>query len=220
MLMRLLPVVTVILVASPGLDGQSPRHIIDVVSLAPAAHDPALEVPESERLRVPTLLTTSPGQAHPSLPFSVRLVSLDAGAYVVGGRFIYEVVIENRGDQPVDLPRSREEALFRQDMTGARLASLHLAVDDPVLGRQLLGYTLLYGADAVPDSVITVQPGEQVSIRSQGDLWLQSLPASTPTDWVARTVNVTAELQMYDFKKEYVPQTSPESIAVEIRQRP
>jgi len=105
-------------------------------------------------------------------------------------------------------------------MTGARLASIHLTLDDRVLGRQLLGYTLLYGAGAVPGSLITVQPGEQVSIRSQGGLWLQSLPAGTPADWAARTVNVTAEFQMYDFQKQYVPQTSPNNIAVEIRQRP
>jgi len=130
------------------------------------------------------------------IPFDVTLVTLDRAAYNVGDAVVYELLLRHIGSTPFRLPWSRDPEAVR-GAPRIQSASFLLRFTDKALGSQLVGSeNILYGAPSVPDTILTIRPGETVRVRAASQWWFtKSLPEPPAAGWV-RPVSVRAQVQI------------------------
>jgi|SRR5688572_12239585 len=115
-------------------------------------------------------------------PLKVTLVSIDRTDFMYGDEFVYEVLIENTGGQPITLPWSPDRGAFVQPAprtpAGYLSGRLYLHVESvtaqPVL-LALLESQMLFGSDEVPRSRLILAPGRTALLRVPAQ-WSASMP--------------------------------------------
>ena len=123
------------------------------------------------------------GSTHaPASPLKLTLVSVDRTDFVYGEEFIYEVLIENTGREPITLPWSPDLGAFVQPApripAGYLRGSVYLQVESAsgqpaVLA--LLDLQPLYGSDEVPRSRLSLAPGRTALLRVPAQ-WSATMP--------------------------------------------
>ncbi len=162
--------------------------------------------------------------ATPPLRFS--LVSLDKQQYELSERFVYEISIENIGNQPFLLPwepdKGKIEPKSPSTQAGLRRMSLFLVIEE-LNGNAVFGAQDIYGSDSVSRSLKKLNPGHKVRVRVPGgwylgseDMYKRVLPL------LPRSFNVKAKLRLVDHTKSDIEQYEPlisNSWPVELRKR-
>jgi hypothetical protein len=182
-----------------GAAAQSANYVIDLV--------PRSEQTSAARSAVPgELLSNRPKEntytthesKRPIQAFELTLLDLDRTSYAMGEPVTFDLLLKHRGPVPIAFPASDEGERFGATMKNARIASISLTLNDPVLSEQFIGLTLLYGADDVPGSLILLKPGETIQIRARS-VWSHSKepPKRLEPDWVRET-EVGAQV-IFDF---------------------
>jgi hypothetical protein len=181
--------------------GSTPTFTIDLLTAERPSEDPTRRdtIPEQDRLgtRVPRVgrLTDS---GSPTSSLEVTLERMDRSAYSVGDGFIYGLMVTNVGKRAVVFPASLQSDRSSRVMAGARWAAIGLQVEDEMLGHQLVGLELLYGAQSVDGSLLNVGPGETVEIRAGGVWYFRSAFVMTPPQTWMRHVAAKGLLQIVD----------------------
>ena len=136
------------------------------------------------------------GRDKPVLPLRLSLTALDRGAYRLGDDAVYEVTIENVGAGIVRLPWTADNQPFRRTVTGARVATVSLVIDDPELATYVIALQAFYGADSVAGSVLDLQPGHKVRVRAGGP-WSLPLKGQSARLLTNPSLPVRARLDVY-----------------------
>lgn len=155
------------------------------VHLAAQSHEPRTllldftqSIPRNEQLSSVAGMTGKnaggqPPQRGYPLPFSLELGSISPPRVSLGEKLTVEMVLQNIGDRPFYLPASRNSvAVFKPGNKGQRDFSFYLVFKDSVNGREAFCVLAVgCGSDAVPGSLLRVEPGQQVRILTKGDLF-------------------------------------------------
>jgi hypothetical protein len=168
-------------------------YVIDLVTAASSTSAEIDAVPESERLNMPQGLP--PTFSHETVPkaeplFTITSASVDRTTYAIGEDVIYLLTIEYVGTTPFDFPVSAQEHLFRKSMADAKVAAVALELDDLQLGTQVIDVRLVMGAPGVPNSLVTLQPHDTVTIRAPANWYLMgpvSDALAAVSDWTVTT---------------------------------
>ena len=135
-------------------------------------------VPREQQLSAVPGMTVGNMEGQPSLrgyslPFSVQLESISPQRILLGEKFMVEMLLRNMGDHPFYLPVSRNSvAVFKPGNKGQRDFSFYLVFKDSVNGREAFCVLAVgCGSDAVPGSLLRVEPGQQVRILTKGGLF-------------------------------------------------
>jgi hypothetical protein len=135
--------------------------ILDIVGFRATAARPRDDVRD---LASPVNTIPASGSVE-KISLTIDLVDLQRDVFKLGESLIYEVVLENTGRRPITLPWSPDTERFR-DVTHQR-AFLLLEVRDArgkaVLAR--LEPQVLFGSEAVPESLLTLAPGRRARVR-------------------------------------------------------
>lgn len=198
---------------APDPASQSGRaeHILDLMTARRFPPNPSLDVAPEKRLSVPTsvgsLIDGGP-ELEPTI--RVTILSLDRLAYSLGDSFTYEILIQNVGSKPLRFPTSVNIQRFsRRMLPDARMAGITLLFEDSVLGRQLVTTEVLSGADAMPGSLVVIQPDETLRVRSTGMWRLHTrLDRRVPDHW-SKAVKLRANVAIY-----YSEQPIPRAISL------
>lgn len=148
-----------------------PNHVLDLVG-----HRPAPAMPSSRGIPPGGLsVGTHSGRTLPSL--RVTLLSLDRSDYRTGDPVIYEVMIQNVGTTPVELPWSPDAHLF-SDLSFAFPQVASASVRQSFLSLEILGAGAqrlasleprpLFGHHSVAGSLQTLAPRATAWIRVPG----------------------------------------------------
>lgn len=178
-----------------------PTHVLDLIVAEQAKTEAVESVPSEDRLMPPSGAGIASHGPREQLPLELTLTSLDRTGYRAGDDLLFELLIRNIGQRPFSFPASLDGRRFRRGMPGATVGTVALAFRDDQLSSQLVGLQILYGADVVPGSLISVQPGETLSIRAGGK-WL--LHGSVPAGLV-RDIKLRAQLDIYRANQIYHP---------------
>jgi hypothetical protein len=213
----LLPLAIVALL-NPQRSQPSREHLIDLVAAA-AAGEVAAVVPPARQLTLDTALSvgTHEPRRPPLAAIAIEAPTLDRGSYQIGDSFVFEVILLNTGKRPVDFPVLADAGRIDRDMPGASAASITLRFEDDELGSQQVGYHVLYGADPVHGSLVKVNPGERVRIRTPATWFLgNSTKQQMPKRW-QRDLELRARLQ-FTQGKQYLEVVSTTTTAVRLEQ--
>ena len=204
---------------TPHAQGQPPTHVVDLVTAA-AKTPVGDEVALSKRLRIPF---GRQGRADhdPELPkpLVLQLVSTDRSSYIVGDEFVYELLISNRGSQPVEFPVSPHAGRFSDSTRAALAARGALTFQDAARGRQGVGAIALHGAPEVPGSIVVVGPSETLELRAPGQWYLQSSFPTSPARGWARELEVKAFVQAYSTKQALDLIHSENALTIHLKER-
>lgn len=138
------------------------KHVLDLTS--PEAVVTAPDVGSGGSVAVS-------GIPSPRLPLELRLLGLDRLFYLLGGdEVIYTVSLTNIGSASVDLPWSADREAVEVTEQPFMQASLVLVLmtkqkEGP---QPTIGAAILEGTRRIPESIITLLPGEQVIIKAKG----------------------------------------------------
>lgn len=131
--------------------------------------------PSSSQSGMGQLLVTA-GATHvipPTLPFEITLRSVTPRIARYGASFTYEIALRNIGPTEFKIPWSSEEIDASADSGPVGFALVSVWFRDEVNNSdQYMASMRVYGSAAVPASVKTLKPGEQVVIRAGGRLVL------------------------------------------------
>ena len=146
----------------------------------------------------------------------------------MGERIIYEVSLENRGDEVLLLPWEPDREKIQPDHIGSQSGLLEVSVFISLIFDQkrttvLPGVEGVYGSPSLPESIKELLPGQKVRIRSSGlwyvgdaDLYQRIMPQ------LPRAYSVRAEYWLKDSTghrtKNYEPVLS-NSLTVELTRR-
>jgi hypothetical protein len=104
------------------------------------------------------------------------LLSLDRTQYQADDNPVFEVSIENIGTEPLQIPISAHLADLQPADPGARFSYFELLVTrwlgGPGWSTTSAVVAKLYGREDHADSMLTLQPGERVRVRSKGNFGL------------------------------------------------
>jgi len=157
-----------------------------------------------------------------TLPLKLTLISLDKQQYELSERFVYDVRLENFGDQTIMLPwePERENILPTPNSSRSDLlqASLYLIFDE-LQSDAVFGSEAVYGSPSAPQSVKKLLPGESIRIRASGGWYLGSEDLSKrvlPT--LPRRFTARIKFILRGTSKEYEAVIS-NSLQVELRKR-
>jgi hypothetical protein len=195
---------------------QETEHVLDLLRASEYAGD-IDSVPAEERVTVPIGVSSHDTEVAP--PVRVRLLSIDAPAYLVGEELIYEMSVENVGTAPLIVPTSIDEAQFRRTMSRARSAEFSLSFDDAVMGHHSVGYVAVFGADDVPGSLITLRPGDRIRVRAMGRWWGGGAILPGSDNWTSSNLQLYATVKLHHYGMPYKPAVSENRLPVEIRRR-
>lgn len=132
---------------------------------------------------------------------SLRLaLAIDSPRLKVGQSFAYELLVTNTSDKPVMIPQSTswpdvvDDSKLEQEYQQVAV-SFSFLTDEGKKG-SVDGHLALYGAEAKPEIMIRLAPGEAVRIQGSASMspaWITT-PAATPTKATLQAylaVNVT-----------------------------
>ena len=191
--------------------GQSHEYSVDLPATfgAPAAGS----VPIAQRAGPPGLLVEPHGAQHPAIPFTVTLQSFDAPQYYNADTFKYLVKLVYTGSGPMKFPVFTDRSFFVRDSRDVRKATVGLRIQNTDLDPDcVVMLPTAYGSDAVTGSVITVQPGDSIIVRTMG-LW------NIPNLKTPRNVALKAEVGLYGYSGEYAKQPSGNTLSVALEPR-
>lgn len=203
-------------------------YVLDLLTyVEPAAGDTGVGDQRATRTVVSGGGGVASGDGVPELSVFVTLVSMDRMTYEVGDEFVYEVLITNAGEEPVQLPWSPDPLAFKAALTkqfptearavipGFQRATLFVDVRDST-GRlhRVVNATPLYGGSGVAGSLQALSPGESALVR-------------VPSRWVFLASSDTSPLTSVDvspvtvrlFYKGYRPIISRNSLPITLRTR-
>ena len=108
------------------------------------------------------------GIPSPRLPLELRLLELDRQSYLLGGDVIYSVSMTNIGSASVDLPWSADREAVEVTEQPFMKATLVLLLMTNEGRPQRIGAAILDGTRRIPESIITLQPGDVAIIKAKG----------------------------------------------------
>jgi hypothetical protein len=106
--------------------------------------------------------------------------------------FEIEFKVLNTGTVPLELPVSQHLADLQPSDASAAFTYMNIALAAvPVQDRSAIGFVQLYGRPEVPDSMITLNPGEWLTVEARVEFHLNVPPAGnvklTARSWIQRT---------------------------------
>jgi hypothetical protein len=208
--------VATLALASMGQPTRLPiEHDIDLVDVSTRGQ---VETVPSHRRLTPAFvesLTTDEASTKP-LRLAAQLLELEREAFSIGESSVYEIVLQNISTSPIKFPSLVGSGHVDRDMAGATVATISLRFEDEVLGRQIIGYRALYGADDVPGSLLIIRPGERLRLRARAQ-WLLTSAMRKPLQgrW-ERDLDVRALVQL-KAGREQVQMISANGRAVQLR---
>ncbi len=117
-----------------------------------------------------------------TLPLRVKLEKLDKQQYETGERFVYEISLENIGNEVLLLPWEPDEKKIQSGKSLGKPAEssvmyVSLAVDE--LDRDVIfGAERIFSASSMPGTYKRLSPGQKVMIRASGVWFIGSADAS------------------------------------------
>jgi hypothetical protein len=162
----------------------------------------------------------------PVLQLEITLLKLDRNRYSMGDTVIYEAAIRNVGRDVVVIPWSpyREQVRANENYPpGYVEANVGLVVKDKVFGEQVIFGPWLFGADAAPQTLKKLRPGQTVRIRASGR-WGDFYDANVFQGFLAKLpqrydVHARFTLSRHTFTPQPQPIISGNSMNVELRKR-
>jgi hypothetical protein len=144
----------------------------------------------------------------------VTPVSVDPYLQRAGDQFVYEVVLENIGNEAVRIPWSPEGHLFSKRMENATLATISISsLSNP----EPITSAILYGAEPVLGSLLKLDPGDKARVRAPG-VW-RSLSESPGTGSVeAASARIVAVVMVYSRQENLGPIRSQNIVEVGVQQ--
>jgi hypothetical protein len=141
------------------------------------------------------------------------LQSFDAPQYHNADTFMFIVKLVYTGTVPIEFPVVTDRSFFVRDAPDVRKATISLQPQGPdVTAGSIVPLPTAYGSQSVTGSLITVQPGDSIIVRTKG-LWnIASLK-------VVRNVSVKAELGLFGYADEYTKQLSSNTLTVAVGPR-
>jgi len=153
--------------------GGGVEHVLDLVTYQSSSNEGISPV---DPLEIPGGIVggVGHGQIATRQNLRVTLSSVAPQLQRAGDPFVYEVIVENIGQQSVGIPWSPEHRLFSRRMREAKVADVSLSTVAP--NPQLIASVTLYGAEDVAGSLLNLAPGDRARIRAPGT-W--AMPADT-----------------------------------------
>ena len=207
-------------ISAPDASSTTPSHVIDLVTLVEPPQSAVETIPEERRIDLGRF-----GKGHadhepePERPFSLQLTALDRSAYIIGDRFVYELLLTNNGRTTVAFPASTQRTRFSTDMPGVVAALFSLVVDDPQLGRFTVGAKSLYGSAAVTGSLVEIRPKETLSIRATGSWYFSASGGSAKplfAGW-SQQLHLKARVHLLSRQVEYPPLSSATPVTITLQ---
>ncbi len=191
--------------------GSGAEHVLDLVTYNQPDHPKPLDDP----LEIPSGIVggVDHQQARTEAPLRVTLASIAPDLLRAGDPFVYELLVENIGKNVVRMPWSPEQHLFSRRMRHASVASISLS---PAKGTsQVIVSVALFGAEAVPGSLLGLAPGEKALIRAPG-LWTLPDPTNASAT-VTGSIRVVARVTVFSASGVVGPVQSQNNVGVSIR---
>lgn len=135
------------------------------------------------------------------LPVRLAFTNIDKGQYHVGDRFVYQVALQNVGNDPLLIPWNLEWGLGCinrfSNLPGELSLRVHIVLDE-LEGHIFFGADSVSGCRSKPLTVRRLLPGEAVRIQVLGGWWFPTEDAKKralamlPRRFTARVVMVLA----------------------------
>lgn len=125
------------------------------------------------------------------------LVRTDRPEYHVWQSIAYEVRIENSGTNPIRIPIGRGRGSLQPDGSADPFNYWQMTLNldaKTSRTRAMLDFQLFYGSDAKPDTMITLKPGEWLTIRAKSEIQPPPRPLH---DELSEIHAINAEVQLY-----------------------
>jgi hypothetical protein len=199
-------------------NAQPTRHRLDLYVVA-SNNDDTLTPPPGEEPGVKPFMPPPPvadAGPVPRFPFDVTLTSTDRNGYTVGESMIFEIELRNVSKRPVAVPWTIDRSLIRSTMPGARALVVSLTFTHAVQGEETIGHQTVYGAEAVPGTLRTIEPGEILEMRAEVPLNLHKWwPRGSETS--TNKVRVKALVSLASRDQYYPPATSQNDAVIQLR---